>query len=124
MKNDGDSLNRLFAIAGRFTRSLHTLPFLCSMSDNRRDQLCRWQINSTLTTYSAACPLATVLSYALAQRLRRLHERGCQADIGIMAFVQQTLSAIPLIQTLQPRVIPEGISRSCQRARHRGRLLL
>jgi len=98
----GDSLNRLFGDSW----SLYTIAYtllavpLQHVVTIAAISFVAWQINSTLTLITVGIvPLATVLSYALAQRLRRLSREDARLTSEIMAFVQQTLSAIPLIQT-------------------------
>src|SRR5258706_5024293 len=98
----GDFLNRLFGDSW----SLYTIAYtlltvpLQHVVTIVAISLVAWQIDPTLTLIAVGIvPLATVLSYALAQRLRHLAREDARQTSEIMAFVQQALSAIPLIQT-------------------------
>jgi len=98
----GDSLNRLFGDSWSLytiSYTLLTVP-LQHVVTIAAISFVAWQIDPTLTLIAVGIvPLATVLSYALAQRLRRLSREEARLTSEIMAFVQQTLSVIPLIQT-------------------------
>jgi ATP-binding cassette subfamily B protein len=98
----GDSLNRLFGDSWSLytiSYTLLTVP-LQHVVTIAAISFVAWQIDPTLTLIAVGVvPLGTVLSYTLAQRLRRLSREEAKLTSQIMAFVQQTLSVIPLIQT-------------------------
>src|SRR5262249_35445286 len=98
----GDSLNRLFGDSW----SLYTISYtiltvpLQHVLTIAVVGVIAWQIDPTLALIAlGAVPVATVMSYILAQILRRLSWQETKLTSAVMAFVQQTLSVIPLIQT-------------------------
>ena len=98
----GDSLNRLFGDSW----SLYTLSYtlvtvpLQHVVTIATITLVAWATDPTLTLIAVGVvPIATMLSYILAQWLRQLARNETILTSDIMAFVQQTLSVIPLIQT-------------------------
>lgn len=98
----GDSLNRLFGDSWSLYTIAHTVltvPLQHSVTIVAIG-IVAWRTDPTLTLIAVGVvPAATVLSYVLAQWLRALALNEARLTSEIMAFVQQTLSVIPLIQT-------------------------
>jgi ATP-binding cassette subfamily B protein/subfamily B ATP-binding cassette protein MsbA len=98
----GDSLNRLFGDSWSLytiSYTLLTVPLQHALTIAIVG-IIAWQIDPTLTLIAlGAVPVATVVSYVLAQMLRRLSWQEARLTSEIMTFVQQTLSVIPLVQT-------------------------
>jgi len=98
----GDSLNRLFGDSWSLYTicyALLTVP-LQHLTTIAVIGVIAWRIDHGLTLLALGIvPAATVLSYVLAVRLKRLAREEAKLTSEIMALVQQTLSAIPLIQT-------------------------
>ena len=98
----GDSLNRLFGDSWSvyaISYTLLTVPLQHSVTILAIGVVA-WRTDPTLTLIAVGIvPAATVFSYALAQWLRNLALSDARLTSEIMAFVQQTLSVIPLIQT-------------------------
>ena len=97
----GDSLNRLFGDSW----SLYTISYTLLTVPLQHSAtiiaigLVAWHTDPTLTLIAVGVmPAATIFSYFLAQWLRRLALNEARLTSEIMAFVQQTLSAIPLVQ--------------------------
>jgi len=97
----GDSLNRLFGDSWSLytiSYTLLTVP-LQHIATIAAIGYVAWRIDPTLTLIAVgAVPVATAISYALVQRLRRLARNEAVVTSEMMALVQQSLSAIPLIQ--------------------------
>lgn len=98
----GDSLNRLFGDSW----SLYTIAYALLNVPLQHSVtivaigFVAWRTDPTLSLIAVGVvPAATILSYALAHWLRRLAHDEARLTSEIMSFVQQTLSAIPLIQT-------------------------
>ena len=98
----GDALNRLFGDSW----SLYTISYTLLMVPLQHGLtviaigVVAWNTEPTLTLIAVGVvPVATIVSYVLAQWLRRLALSETRLTSEIMAFVQQTLSVIPLIQT-------------------------
>jgi ATP-binding cassette subfamily B protein/subfamily B ATP-binding cassette protein MsbA len=98
----GDSLNRLFGDSW----SLYTIAYTLLTVPVQHGVtiiaigIVAWRTDPTLTLIAVGVvPVATILSYVLAQWLRHLALSEARLTSEIMAFVQQTLSVIPLIQT-------------------------
>src|SRR5262245_32145353 len=98
----GDALNRLFGDSWSLYTISHTLltvPLQHSVTIAAIG-IVAWNTDPTLTLIAVGfVPVATVASYVLAQWLRRLALNEARLTSEIMAFVQQTLSVIPLVQT-------------------------
>jgi ATP-binding cassette subfamily B protein/subfamily B ATP-binding cassette protein MsbA len=98
----GDSLNRLFGDSWSLytiAYALLTVPLQHAVTIVAIG-LVAWSVDPTLTLIAVGVvPAATALSYVLAQWLRRLARDEASLTSDIMSLVQQTLSAIPLIQT-------------------------
>ena len=98
----GDSLNRLFGDSWSLytiSYTLLTIPLQHSVTIVAIGVVA-WRTDPTLTLIAVGVvPVATILSYVLAQWLRSLALNEARLTSEIMAFVQQTLSVIPLIQT-------------------------
>ena len=98
----GDALNRLFGDSWSLytiSYTLLTVPLQHSLTVVAIGVVA-WNTDPTLTVIAVGVvPLATIGSYVLAQWLRRLALNEARLTSEIMAFVQQTLSVIPLIQT-------------------------
>ena len=97
----GDSLNRLFTDSW----SLYTIAYaaltvpLQHLTTIVAIAFVAWRMDPSLTVIAfAVIPAATAIAYLLAQRVRRFAREEARTLSDIMAFVQQTLSAIPLIQ--------------------------
>ena len=97
----GDSLNRLFGDSW----SLYTISYTLLTVPLQHSAtiiaigLVAWHTDPMLTLIAVGImPVATIFSYLLAQWLRRLALNEARLTSEIMAFVQQTLSAIPLVQ--------------------------
>lgn len=98
----GDSLNRLFGDSW----SLYTISYTLLTVPLQHVLtivvvgVIAWQLDSSLALIAlGAVPVATVVSYGLAQMLRRISWQETKLNSEIMTFVQQTLSVIPLVQT-------------------------
>jgi ATP-binding cassette subfamily B protein/subfamily B ATP-binding cassette protein MsbA len=98
----GDSLNRLFGDSWSLytiSYTLLTVPLQHGLTIIAIG-IVAWSTEPTLTAIAVGVvPVATIVSYILAQWLRGLALSEARLTSEIMAFVQQTLSAIPLIQT-------------------------
>lgn len=98
----GDSLNRLFGDSWSLytiSYTLLTIPLQHSVTIVAIGVVA-WHTDPTLTLIAiGVAPVATILSYVLAHWLRQLALNEARLTSEIMAFVQQTLSVIPLIQT-------------------------
>src|SRR5262249_37775649 len=98
----GDSLNRLFGDSWSLytiSYALLTVP-LQHLATVAVIGFVAWRVDPALTQIALGIvPVATALSYMLASRLKRLAREEAKLTSEIMGFVQQTLSAIPLIQT-------------------------
>jgi ATP-binding cassette, subfamily B, bacterial len=98
----GDSLNRLFGDSWSLYTIAHTvlmIPLQHVVTIVAIGWIA-WRTDETLTLIAVGVvPAATVLSYILAYRLRRLARDDASLTSELMSFVQQTLAAIPLIQT-------------------------
>ena len=98
----GDSLNRLFGDSWSLytiSYTLLTVPLQHGLTIVAIGVVA-WNTDPTLTLIAVGVvPVATIASYVLAQWLRRLALNEARLTSEIMAFVQQTLSVIPLIQT-------------------------
>ena len=98
----GDALNRLFGDSWSLytiSYTLLTVPLQHSVTIVAIG-IVAWRTDPTLTLIAVGVvPVATVASYVLAQWLRHLALNEARLVSEIMAFVQQTLSVIPLIQT-------------------------
>ncbi len=114
----GDSLNRLFADSWSLytiSYALLTVP-LQHLATIAVIGVIAWGIDPGLTLVALGIvPAATIVAYILAARLRRLSREEARLTSDIMALVQQTLSAIPLIQTFaaarQTQDIYSGLGR-------------
>ncbi len=99
----GDALNRLFGDSWSLytiSYTLLTVPLQHGLTVVAIG-IVAWNTEPTLTMIAVGVvPVATVASYILAQWLRGLALNEARLTSEIMAFVQQTLSVIPLIQTL------------------------
>ena len=98
----GDALNRLFGDSWSLytiSYTLLTVPLQHGLTVVAIG-IVAWNTEPTLTVIAVGVvPVATVASYVLAQWLRGLALNEARLTSEIMAFVQQTLSVIPLIQT-------------------------
>src|SRR5262245_56781139 len=98
----GDSLNRLFGDSWSLYTISHTLltgPLQHGLAIVAVG-MGAWNTESTLPLIAVgAVPAATILAYVLARWLKRLARDEARLTSELMSFVQQTLSAIPLIQT-------------------------
>jgi ATP-binding cassette subfamily B protein/subfamily B ATP-binding cassette protein MsbA len=98
----GDALNRLFGDSWSLytiSYTLLTVPLQHGLTVVAIGVVA-WNTDPTLTVIAVGVvPVATIASYVLAQWLRRLALNEARLISEIMAFVQQTLSVIPLIQT-------------------------
>ena len=98
----GDSLNRLFGDSWSLytiSYTLLTVPLQHSVTIVAIG-IVAWSTDATLTLIAVGVvPFATLASYVLAHWLRRLALNEARLTSEVMAFVQQTLSVIPLIQT-------------------------
>jgi ABC-type multidrug transport system fused ATPase/permease subunit len=98
----GDALNRLFGDSWSLytiSYALLTVPLQQSLTIVAIG-IVAWNTDPTLTLIAVGIvPVATLASYVLAQWLRRLALNEARLTSEVMAFVQQTLSVIPLIQT-------------------------
>jgi ATP-binding cassette, subfamily B, bacterial len=98
----GDALNRLFGDSWSLytiSYTLLTVPLQHGLTVVAIG-IVAWNTEPTLTMIAVGVvPVATVASYILAQWLRGLALNEARLTSEIMAFVQQTLSVIPLIQT-------------------------
>src|SRR5262249_34931055 len=110
----GDSLNRLFGDSWSLytiSYALLTVP-LQHLMTIAVIGFVAWGIDDALTLIAlGVVPVATVISYLLAGKLRRLARDEARLTSEIMAFVQQTLSVIPLIQTFAAESQTEQIYR-------------
>jgi ATP-binding cassette subfamily B protein/subfamily B ATP-binding cassette protein MsbA len=98
----GDALNRLFGDSW----SLYTISYTVLTVPLQNGLtiiaigIVAWNTEPTLTLIAVGVvPVATVASYVMAQWLKTLALNEARLTSEIMAFVQQTLSVIPLIQT-------------------------
>jgi ATP-binding cassette subfamily B protein/subfamily B ATP-binding cassette protein MsbA len=98
----GDALNRLFGDSWSLygiAYTLMTVPLQHGLTVVAI-AIVAWNTEPTLTLIAVGVvPVATVVSYVLAQWLKTLALNEARLTSEIMAFVQQTLSVIPLIQT-------------------------
>jgi ATP-binding cassette, subfamily B, bacterial len=98
----GDALNRLFGDSWSLytiSYTLLTVPLQHGLTIIAIG-IVAWSTEPTLTVIAVGVvPVATIASYVLAQWLRGLALSEARLTSEIMAFVQQTLSVIPLIQT-------------------------
>jgi ATP-binding cassette subfamily B protein/subfamily B ATP-binding cassette protein MsbA len=98
----GDALNRLFGDSWSLytiSYTLLTVPLQHGLTVVAIG-IVAWNTEPTLTAIAVGVvPIATATSYVLAQWLRGLALNEARLTSEIMAFVQQTLSVIPLIQT-------------------------
>ncbi len=98
----GDALNRLFGDSWSLytiSYTLLTVPLQHGLTVVAIG-IVAWNTEPTLTMIAVGVvPVATVASYILAQWLRGLALNEARLTSEIMAFVQQTLSVIPLVQT-------------------------
>jgi ATP-binding cassette subfamily B protein/subfamily B ATP-binding cassette protein MsbA len=110
----GDALNRLFGDSWSLytiSYTLLTVPLQHSVTIVAIG-IVAWNTDATLTLIAVGVvPVATIASYLLARWLRHLALNEARLTSEIMAFVQQTLSVIPLIQTFSATPHTEKVYR-------------
>jgi ATP-binding cassette subfamily B protein/subfamily B ATP-binding cassette protein MsbA len=126
----GDALNRLFGDSWSLytiSYALLTIP-LQHLATVVVVGWIAWHVDRGLTMIALGIvPIATTLAYVMAARLQRISRDEARLTSEIMAFVQQTLSAIPLIQafaaTRQTQKVYDGFARRGVALASRGALV-